>query len=238
MFGQRERARTEREDRGDGGLIPLGSLTQKIGASLKVSASTPAPSETVSETIGRRPPASGGLKLIGGRPGETGAVAKPRSLPELLAGSEPEETDRSLRALLTSCAGCECRPVEREWVDPKYGLDFEVVRYEFADSLSSEARHAIAERLAEAFEPADERTILAELTRLKLSTKARAETEDNQVLALTILAEECAEWPADVVRAALRRYARRETWFPSLAEIRDELQRVGRRRRLMAEALQ
>lgn len=88
-----------------------------------------------------------------------------------------------------------------------------------------------------AFERAKPEVIKQELARLRMSTKAAADLEGDLVLRLQIIGEECALWPPDVVRRALRRYARRETFFPSLADIVDELQRVGRHRRMIAEVL-
>jgi hypothetical protein len=123
----------------------------------------------------------------------------------------------------------------RDRIDPVYGFDTEFLGYRLEGAVPSgdlmQARQMVGQHLR----PAEVGLIKRELARLRVSTKSRAETDDDLAMGFQVLAEECAEYPPDVVVWALRGWARMETFYPSLAEIRDRLQRgVARRRSLMA----
>ncbi len=47
---------------------------------------------------------------------------------------------------------------------------------------------------------------------------------------MEVMVEELTEFPADVTREALQRWRRREKYLPTVAEIVDECQWLGRRR--------
>jgi hypothetical protein len=79
--------------------------------------------------------------------------------------------------------------------------------------------------------------VVEELARLRMLTKSRAGDETDRELTYVALAEELVEFPPDVIRSALRKIARRETFFPSLAEMIDQCQREVRNRRLIARAI-
>lgn len=212
----------------------IGSLTTTLAPSANAAASSSPASRRDTGITGWPSRGSVASSAIGPPSGATGAVAKPM-LPALLQGRDPEATDRSIVASLPPSIRSDLRPVTEETVDPTYGWDASLVRYEVPAS-SSPAWWQAREIVAAAIMPADVQTIRLELARLRVSTKARDMPTGDLAMTLQVLAEECAEWPPDIVRAACRRWARREVWFPSLAELRDELQRVGRRRRLLAKA--
>lgn len=218
------------------GFAPRGSLTERIAGSLLPLGSTPSASASTSATTGLPAPVRKASSSIGRPRGATG-VAVRRSVSELLDGSDPQATDQALLAGLRRLIGESMRPLERERIDPVYGYEVEVVGYRWEATPLEPALTAARELIVQATVPMAPAQLKGEIARLKASTKARAEQADEVTLTMAVLAEECALWPADVVRSALRGYARRETWFPSLAELRDQLQRHGRNRRLLAQAM-
>lgn len=224
------------EQREARGWTRLGSLMPGIAPSPPALDSTPGPSPSASATTGLPAPVRKASSSIGRPRGATGVAAK-RSVSELLDGSDPEATDQALLAGLRRLIGESMRPLERERIDPVYGYDVEVVGYRWEATPLEPALTAARELIAQATVPMAPAQLKGEIARLKASTKARAEQADELTLTMAVLAEECALWPADVVRSALRGYAARETWFPSLAELRDQLQRHGRNRRLLAQAM-
>jgi len=215
---------------------PIGNLMPNIVTSASSSVASPKPSSPHnSVTTGSPSQVSVGLKPIGQLSTATGAAGPQTTLPALLASTNPAATDTWIAASLPPSIASTLRPVTEETVDPVYGWSGELVRYEVPATSSPDWWQA-REIVGAALVPADVQTIRVELARLRVSTKARDIPDGDLAMTLQVLAEECAEWPPDIVRAALRRWARREVWFPSLAELRDELQRVGRRRRLLALA--
>ena len=128
--------------------------------------------------------------------------------------------------------------INKNWDDPKYGFMFDFERYSFHPKLVPVTDIDAARELAEqAMLPAPPKVILAELARLRVSTKIRAEDERDMALRFQVLAETMEEFPADVAVAALRRWARREVFFPSVAEIVEEMHRFNRRRQSLLTAL-
>lgn len=151
---------------------------------------------------------------------------------------DPAMVDRAIVASLPPSIASALVPVHRDRIDPVYGFDSELVGYRLEGEVPAadvmQARQIVGRCLA----PADEPLIKRELARLRASTKARAEADDDLAMGFQVLAEECSEYPPDVVVWAMRGWARMETFYPSLAEIRDRLQRAARRRQAMLKALQ
>jgi hypothetical protein len=157
-----------------------------------------------------------------------------------MAMLDPEAVDKAIVASLPRSLASTCSEIENEWIDPVYGWDYEVVGYTFGrgvldapDGDVRAARNMVALYMA----PPSEAVIKHELARLRASTKSRAEEEGDIAMGFQVLAEECFEYPADVVVWALRGWAKRERFYPSLAEIRDLLQRGSRRRESLAKSL-
>lgn len=220
------------------GSQQIGNLTNKIVGSLRASASTPTELPRSTGTIGLPSLERRGSSSTGGRPGATGAVSRLPGLAEVMARDDPEATDSHiLRSLPRSVGSCLSREV-REFIDEQYGYDFEVIGYRMQPCLAFKDDRRAARRLVEAaMMPASVQVIQAALARLRAGTKARPEAEGDLAMVMQVLAEECAEFPPDVVRAACRRWLRRERWFPAVAELRDEMQRLARNREMIERAL-
>ena len=118
----------------------------------------------------------------------------------------------------------------KDWVDPVYGWDREIVGYDLNDVPPRDDLATASAMVKRCLMPATEREIKAELTRLKASTKSRAEDEDEMALGFQVYLEECSLYPDDILRGALRGLGRRVKFYPSLSEVLEELQRTARRR--------
>lgn len=227
---------TDVTPRGPSGLRPIGSLMPRISASPRSSVSTLDGPATSSATTGTPQAAPVRQSVIGRRPGATGVAARSNSLAELLRGEEPAVTDRGIRSQLAPYHASFCEPVLDEGC--------EVVGWRFLRDpreLSAEERQGAfvaLEVLMPAMEPATADMVKRELVRLRMSCVPHNEAEDEAATRLQILGEECRNWPPDILRGALRGWARREKFFPTLAELRAELQRHSRCRRTLVAALQ
>lgn len=122
-------------------------------------------------------------------------------------------------------------------MDPVYGYDCEFAGYALVDSIPALDRQRALGAVSEALAPAAAAFVRQELARLRASTKARPEEADDLAMRFQVLADECGNYPSDVVRHALRGWANREVFFPALADIREELQRASRRRRALLECI-
>lgn len=172
------------------------------------------------------------------RHGERGCATLPSSsLEAVAAGMHPDSLDRAIAASLPPSLASICRRVEEAYIDPVYGFDTRFVGYQLfgrADMAELEAGCELVERY---LMPAPVATIKTELARLRASTKARLEADGDLSMTFQVLAEECAEYPADVMAWVLRSWAKREVFFPSLAELRDRLQQATKARRSLLGAL-
>lgn len=74
----------------------------------------------------------------------------------------------------------------------------------------------------QAMHPASPMTVVEELTKLRMLTKAKTEGEDLDLL-VTAYAERVTEYPADIIRTACRAMADKSTFFPSWSEMKAEL---------------
>lgn len=73
--------------------------------------------------------------------------------------------------------------------------------------------------------------LVQEVTRCLAVTVARERDQADLKAMLAVMAEELAEFPADVIRAELRAWARHEKWWPTLSELRARCQRAMRLRK-------
>jgi hypothetical protein len=119
----------------------------------------------------------------------------------------------------------------------EYGWDGELIGYRATEPLDPAASAAAAVMIEPWLKPLTRELIGVELTRLKVVCKTRPEEQEFKRLWLEVMHEECAKYPADVVTHVLRAWQQRETFTPSLAEMRDGLQRCARSRRSLARAL-
>jgi hypothetical protein len=77
-------------------------------------------------------------------------------------------------------------------------------------------------------QPAGPKMVNGAAARCLSVTKSRATDGMDLRMMLAVFADELAQFPEDVVATAFRKWAQREKWWPSLAEIRDQCQRLNR----------
>ena len=86
-------------------------------------------------------------------------------------------------------------------------------------------------------EPAPNAVLLAELAKMRVALAHRnAETHEERTVAI-VFADDCGEYPADVIREACRDWRRTEKWFPTPAELRARCARLARQRFLWRDTL-
>lgn len=73
--------------------------------------------------------------------------------------------------------------------------------------------------------------LVTEIGRCLMLTKSRPQDQGDQTLMLAALTQELSEFPADVLATELRKWARREKWWPTLSELRDKCQQAMRVRK-------
>jgi pimeloyl-ACP methyl ester carboxylesterase len=221
------------------GFRAIGNLTMPIVSSPENLASTLARSQPSSETTGPRLPVAKPPGSIGTRRSATPAASMPADIVVAMASSEAESIDKLVLASLPPSVARSLTPVLREWNDPDAGFDFEIIGYAWREPRPGapdlDAARAVA---ATAMVRAPAKIVMAELLRLAAVTKSRAESEEDQAFRFAAFRDELAEFPEDVVRTALRKIGRREKFFPSLADLRDQCQREFRHRKLLVSALE
>lgn len=123
-----------------------------------------------------------------------------------------------------------------------YGTDGQFEGSEVSFVLHGEVGKAERDQairlVSQSLRPAGPELAAKELGRLALLTKSRAEGDDDTKARLVVMADELANYPADVVLDALRYWARTEKFFPAWAELRDLLDRRVQRRKRLRAALQ
>lgn len=174
---------------------------------------------------------------IGTGHGTDGAARLPTNVSQALATLDPEAADLAVLNSLPRSVALALKESVREIIDADYGWGYEITGYSLTTRPPSADLLAARKIVGAACEPASDDVLRRELTRLRVSTKARDMDADEISMTLQVILEEAIEYPADVAVAALRRWAKRETFFPALAEIRDEMQRLGKRRRALQGAL-
>lgn len=219
-----------REERG---FQPIGSLTKQAANSLSPTVSTPTPSPRNSATIGLVSPAARDSRPIGRQHGEIAVVRSPGAEGKL---PSPAQVDQNLLASLPRSVASALRERIIDRSTPEYGWDCEFVGYYQIDAPEADVAEALMQTNATLI-PVPGEVVKAELARLKVTTKSRAESGDDLKLTLAAYAEYLAEYPADVVVDALRWWARNEKWWPAWAELKELLDRRVRRRKALKLAL-
>lgn len=148
-----------------------------------------------------------------------------------VARCSPAETDAMLETEWISRHGF-ISPVEHA-VHSKHGFDMRLVGFEPPPTRDPE----LLEKIEAACRPASPDVITAELARLRVATAGRVLSGVSMAAWLAVLGEELERYPADVVREACRRWARREKWTPSVAELVEECERLMARRRALLAAV-
>lgn len=118
------------------------------------------------------------------------------------------------------------------------GPDYELVGYNLIGPIDAVSLAALLRMAEEITKPGGEAIVIESAMRCLTVTKSReADALDLRAM-IAIFADDLAEFPEDVVRTAFRKWARREKWWPSLSEIREECHRATRWRHSLRLALE
>ncbi len=203
-----------------------------------------------SATTGTLRPVSTVASAIGRPLGETGSARPPTTLRALAPVEAPPAAEvpdvnglvASLPQPLSSLLSTRRR--WREWVDPEHGFECELVGFDLA-GIEDEADAGVrataareAEALRQLCRPLAFPALAKELARLRVSVAKRPEGDVDYKAAVAVYAEELGKYPADLVVAALRTWARAERFWPTLAELHDRIGPKARRRLALLEALE
>ena len=160
-----------------------------------------------------------------------------RSVPQAMQALDPEQTDLALLASLPpSVASLVQERTDFSYLGP-YGFE---PRFEGFTRLQGPVPADMDDSLAvveQASAPAPREFVVKELARLRMSTKARPEAEDDLSMMAAVYADALRVYPADIVADACRKWARMEKWWPSLSELIDMADFRMRKRARLAELL-
>jgi hypothetical protein len=214
----------------------IGSLTSKIADSLKNKVLTSGallPSGTNSLTGTARKP----MSLPTTTPlGERGLAVAPNSLRQMVATSRnPAEVDRSLRASLHPLVelSSEC-----EWLTEDPHQMGEIRRFSVSGEKAPDGLQSASELINAVRHPLPIEDIIAALTNVRVLTISRASTSEDLDLTLAAFADALSEFPADIVRKALRDWPQSHKYWPTLAEIRASMEPLLRERGMISDAIE
>lgn len=151
----------------------------------------------------------------------------PPDLASMVAAGDSDRTDAALQASLPLSVRSSLRMDESG----------DVIGIKAVAPLAREAAAEVLGWLMAINRPGTRLELAREVGRCLVLTKSRAINEDDQTLMIAALIDELAAFPRDVVATALRNWARREKWWPTLAELRAGCQRAMRYRRALAIAI-
>ncbi len=109
--------------------------------------------------------------------------------------------------------------------------EYELVGFDLVRPLVASEPETVLAWLDEIDRPAAHAELVQEITRCLMLTRAARQDRQDQTLRLAALTQELKAFPGDVVIAALRQWARKERWWPTLAELRDDCRQAMRVRR-------
>lgn len=161
----------------------------------------------------------------------------------LLRQATPEAADAALLRSLTSTLSVTARP-ETEWRFPEGKPAYSIVRGFTFDIADREQIRAALDKISQAMTPATPEQCEGWLVMLQAATARRADTEATTAVSYALYASELRQWPADVAKAACERLARGRpdqsgtNWFPTLAELVAECERLAQARRSLFVCLQ
>ena len=160
-------------------------------------------------------------------------------LPRMLE-MEPGELDASLEGLLPPCIASSISEIIHDPMtmgsDP--ARNFGVVGYEIGGQYGRDDAEEALETLRRLSRPCGREFATKELGRVKVLTKSAKADSDDIAFQFGVMAEELAEYPADVVRDSCRFYAKRNTWFPSWHELRELCEERFLKRECLLRALE
>lgn len=221
-----------------GGLRPIGNLATAI---VTLRATRDSTSERSTEppqssaTTGQPHPAEMPASSIGPRRGEAVSARSPSAV----SLADPHHRDKSAEAWLRSRLNWQPNMRLKQFPDDGHGWDGCYVPRP-PEVWTDEARESWADALHQIqrlCEPGGEAVVLAELAKLRVTMAHRNGGAVDERALLAVIAEDLAEYPADVVRAACTAWRRREKWFPTPGELIAECTGMVRRRYAMRNAL-
>jgi hypothetical protein len=139
------------------------------------------------------------------------------------AALDPARTERALLACLP--------PRLRSSLKERLSDEYDLLGFDLMRPLVPNEAEAVLVWLDEIDRPPAHAELVQEITRCLMLTRAGRQDQHDVTLRLAALAQELRAFPADIVTAALRDWARRERWWPTLSELRDACQRAMRVRK-------
>jgi len=117
--------------------------------------------------------------------------------------------------------------------------EFSGVRFDvsFRQRPAPEIIAAAQAALAPWLQPLDRREAVKALAQLRLLVRRRNETNDDLDAQTALYAAKLEAYPADVVVHVIGKWADREEWWPSWAELKAQCDRHSRRRMALKAAL-
>lgn len=210
----------------------IGALASRMTSTPEALASTLERCSKTSPPGQQTPPAGRAISVISRRSSVPALDARQTvvRLKEALASRDSDKAGLALQALL--------RPLERSSLEPELTSDFEVTGYRLTGPIPAQKLAVLTAWTERMTEPCGREAISREALRCLSLTKSRERDAADLQLFAAALADELAEFPIDVATTAFRKWARREKWWPSLAEIREPCLREMRWRRSLKIALE
>jgi hypothetical protein len=207
---------------------------RQIGALLPSLPTSPDHAGSSQPTPPPRSPTTGTPERALVAPSSTGQLPSAIGAGALAAIEEARQTGDSDR--LESALYRSLKPYSRS-LRPIVNDGFDLIGYELVgpmDRASLATLGALADKMTA---PAGRETVARAVGRCLQLTKSREPDAMDLRLMIEAFCDELAEFPADVVDTACRKWLRAEKWWPSLSELRDRCQRATRWRSSLRQAL-
>lgn len=186
-------------------------------------------------------------RSTGGSPGTTGSTNLVSASNELardwlLSQINPEAVDAALARSLTSTLGVTAMARVESRFPPEGGY-YQVVTGYALDILDHDNIPAAILKVEQACTPATPEQCEGWLVMLQAACAHRTDSEVSSAVAYSLYAAELRRWPADVAKGACERLARGKigqvgtNWFPTLAELVAECERLASPRKALYAAL-
>lgn len=224
------------------GLVPIGHRMPMIEHTpLPADSASPRFETTPSVSTRTSPPGQAGTnRILDGPgatvPGETGSGMRPLGDAPPMT---PAEIDGSLEAWLPRQVASSIEPVVHDPTtmgsDPE--RNWSVIGWRVGSDHEENAGREAIEMLRRLNLSCGLEFATKELVRIKMLTKAAKQDDMDTELLLGIMAEELADYPADVVRDSCRFYTKRNKWFPSWSELQELCEERALKRRVLLNAL-
>jgi hypothetical protein len=153
-----------------------------------------------------------------------------------LLEARTEDNDQAVEASLTRRHGLRVKAI-REARYPQGGKSYMVTTGYHVEELDGADLAGAIETVKLARSPAPEKAVIGWLAELSVQVAYRAQTEFNGELTLKVYARNLADYPADVVRDALREWPGQSKWWPTWHELKERLDLKAQRRRMLEREL-